>query len=229
MKIAGDCDSSEFRHYLKEPGILYGSNDVLKGKTETNRVIESSGLFGRREYNRITDRKLYLHIPTNAWSRFTGFLREYCLPWRWKAAYLDREDGTKCSRILVCPSIGNISLPDHLSQLLGKPWVDLQAEGNYEEVIGNEYIRDIRETSSSCEQRFTNILGDLHIDHGKPLYHIFRARGILSSLKYSFLNRFSNSWKEVSVQTAYVSEKILIKKSDEEPLSQLGMIRSAAS
>jgi|GEM_PF-6782299 len=56
------------------------------------------------------------------------------------------------------------------------------------------------------------------------LVPIFRSRSLFSTFKYHLLKKFSNSWKEVSIQAQGISEKILIKKCDEEYISNVGLI-----
>jgi len=56
------------------------------------------------------------------------------------------------------------------------------------------------------------------------LCHIYRPRSLFSRFKYNLLKQFTSSWKEVAIQAGQISEKILIKKSDEAVISRSGLI-----
>lgn len=228
MKIFGDENSSEFKNYAKEPGFFFGSNDVLKGSRSTVHSYTAS-FFGTSNYSKTVEPKLYLHISTNAWTTFTGKLRECFLPWRWKTAYLDQEDGTQPRQILVCTSVHDSRLPDHLGQLLGKSLflTNLINRNHYDEVFGQEFIR-LEGENNLRTTRITHPLGEmvgLHHEFSNDLLcHIYRQRSLFSKFKYNILKQFTSSWMEVAIQAGQISEKILIKKSDEEVISRAGLM-----
>ena len=228
MKIFGDIDSSEFKNYTREPGIFFGDNKFLKGTRKTTHFYSSS-MSGVRNDSKTVEPRLHLHIPKNAWTTFTGKLREYCLPWRWKAAYLDPENGTPPCRILVCTSVQEGELSDRLRELMGQSWfvTNLIHRNGYNEIFGQEFLC----LHGQNHRRKTKILhplgkmiGVYREGSNDLLCHIYRSRSLFSIFKYHLLKQFSNSWKEVVIQTAQVSEKILIKKSDEEMIVRVGLI-----
>lgn len=203
MKIIGD-HTSQFTHYKKEPGLFFGYNDVLEGEEKTVRAFS----FSRRGFQQIEKTvtpKLYIHLFNSQWSYFTGKLREYLLPWRWKVAYLQKEDG-KIERILVCTSIDDASLSPKFNETIGKTLLGIQLSklDVYGEFCGHEYIYKAPDDNKK--------------ETDYKLMHIFRRRGPLSSLKYAFLKRFSFNHKEVTfhfwLYTGPVSEKILIECGD---------------
>jgi hypothetical protein len=188
MKIFGDKNSSEFSNYAKEPGVFFGCNDVLKGSRSIVHCYTAS-FFGTSNYSKTVEPKLYLHIPTNAWTTFTGKLRECFLPWRWKTAYLDQEDGTQPRQILVCTSVHGSKLSDRLSKLLGKSLflTNLINSNHYDEVFGQEFIR-LQGENSQRTTKVTHPLGEmigLHLEFSDNLLcHIYRPRSLFSRFKY---------------------------------------------
>lgn len=229
MKIYGDEASTQFRTYVQEPGIIYGHNDVLVGDRQTNRRITSSFLGATDEWV-TTQSKLYLHIFNSFWSSFTGALREYFLPWRWKAAYLDQENGTRPQRILVCTSVHGRELSDHLNALIGQSLfiTNLMIANQYVEIFGQEYLR-IYSQNGLHENRIVSPLGEwvgLHIEINSQydLCHIHRIRGIFSLLKYHFLKNLSTEWEEVAIQAGLVSENVLIKRNNRTNISKMGLL-----
>lgn len=224
MRIFGDESSSEFKNYAKEPGVFFGSNDVLKGSRQTSQCSTYS-FFGNSKYTETVEPKLYLHIPTNAWTTFTGRLREYFLPWRWKAAYLAQENGTELRRILVCTSVEGGKLSHHLSRLIGKSLflTNLINSRCYNEIFGQEFLS--LQGENRREIRISHPLGEmigLHLEYSDTVFcHIYRPRSLFSTFKYHLLKQFSASWKEVAIKAGQVSENILIKKSDEKAISSL--------
>ncbi len=229
MKIFGDRNSSKFKNYDKESGFFFGHNDVLKG-TKRDAHHYSISYFGTSYHLKTVEPKLYLHIPTNAWTTFTGKLREYFLPWRWKTAYLDQEDGTRPRQILVCTSVHDGELSDRISDLLGKSLflTSLIDSDHYYEIFGQEFI-GLKGENSQRWTKITHPLGEIAgvqyiVSNDFHLFcHIYRRRGLFSRFKYNLLKRFSSSWKEVAIQSGHVSEKILINKSDEQVISRSGL------
>lgn len=223
MKIFGDKNPSRLT-YVKEPGFFFGSNDVLKGFKRVVSYTINTSVF-RGTYSKTIKPKLYLHISENAWTTFTGKLREYFLPWRWKTAYLDLENGTQPRQILVCGT----GLSDRLKLLLGRSLflMNLINSNHYDEVFGQEFIRLPGENRRG-KTKIAHPLGEWIVSHVKfsnDLFcHIYRSRSLFSRFKYNLLKQFSSSWKEVAIQAGQISEKILIKKSDEEAISRSGLI-----
>lgn len=224
MKIFGDKISTKFKNHAKEPGFFFGSHDVLKGSKKTFKWYSKS-FFGDHQHSKTVRPKLYLHIPTNAWTTFTGKLREYLLPWRWKTAYLDQENGTQPRKILVCTSVHDGQLTDHLSKLIGKSLfvTNLINSNQYDEYFGQEFIR-LQGNIGLHRKKITHPLSEKLGSHDEftnsILCHIYTKRSLFSRFKYNLLKQFSSSWKEVAVQAGQISEKILIKKSDEAVISQ---------
>lgn len=231
MKIYGDIVSAQL---AKMPGVIYGHNDVLTRERESLRRATYDGLTGSTTDGMIfTPSKLYLHISNTPWSFFTGMLREYCLPWRWKGAYLDPEDGTGPQRILVCPSVDG-ELFGILNQVIGQSSVfviNLIKGERYEEHYGREYLKIPRQ-GSTHNIEIIHPLGEwagsvTKFNRPFDLCHIHRIRGVFSSLKYHFLKTFSSEWEEVFMQAGQVSENVLIKKNDRAAISRVGLIFTA--
>lgn len=226
MKIFGDESSTEFKNFATEPGALFGHNDVLKGSEKT---VQSYTLSFWENSTSLKTKtftpKLYLHIPTNPWTTFTGKLREYFLPWLWKTAYLDIDQ----RKILVCASVQEGKLSPHLSKLLGKSWFVTNLINNnlYDEIFGQDFIR-LRGEGNQRTIKVAHPLGEkigVHAEFTSDLLcHIYRPQSLFSTFKYTLLKQFSSSWKEVVIQVGRVSENVLIKKSDEEVLSRAGLI-----
>lgn len=227
MKIYGDVASSKFKTHVREPGIICGHNDVLMGNRLTFRNITFS-FFGNRDESITVQPKLYLHISNTGWSSFTGILREYFLPWRWKAAYLDQENGTQPQRILVCTSVCEGELSDHLRLLLGKSLfvTNLINANRYYEIFNQEYL--IIPRQEYCINTISHPLGEwlgLHTLFGSNnLCHIHRVRGVFSSLKYHFLKHFSREWEEVAIRAGQISENVLIKRNDRVIIAGSGLL-----
>jgi len=223
MKIFGDKSSSKFKNYVREPGTFFGSNDVLKGPKKTFPCYDFS-LFGNSSYLQTVEPKLYLHIPTSLWTTFTGKLREYLLPWRWKTAYLDREDGTPLRQILVCTYVKDGKLSDRLKTLLGKSLLVANLVNNhcYDEIFGQEFLL-LQGQNSRDSTLISDPLGEgLRAISSNDLYcHIYRPRSLFSKFKYNLVKKFSTSWKEVTMRVEGVSEQILIRKSDEAKIAHL--------
>ncbi len=189
MKIYGDEASTRFKTYVQEPGTICGHNDVLVGDRRTVRYMTASS-FGTTDENITTQPKLYLHIFNSFWSSLTGILREYCLPWRWKVAYLDQENDTPPQRILVCTSVHDGELSDRLNAVIGQSLfvTNLINANQYGEIFGQEYLR-IPSQNGRHHNRITHPLGEWagsHTECNNPddLCHMHRIRGVFSLLKY---------------------------------------------
>jgi hypothetical protein len=74
MKIFGYNNEKTYTNFIKESGYLFGHNDVFQGKETTSRIMHTS-FFGTKEYIQKYKPTLYLRVPTNYWSTFTGKLR----------------------------------------------------------------------------------------------------------------------------------------------------------
>lgn len=231
MKIYGYEAESVFTTYHQEPGAIYGHNDVLTG--ERVQVHRTTYSFWRTSSETITRQpKLYLHFSQTFCSKVTGLLRECCLPWKWKVAYLDRENGTPLERILVCTDVYDVEMPDELNQVLGNPplIVNLINSGRYQEIFNREYLQVPRENGRQ-EIRINHPLGALvgqHLEPNSPnqLCHIYRIRGIFSRVIYHLLKTFSSTWEEVALRSGQFSEKILVKQEDRALLTRAGLIVS---
>lgn len=127
MHIYGD-DSTFTK--LDTQKSFFGEIDVFKGKTKK-----------LKNGKKITP-ALHVHIPKNLWSNFTGKLRG-CLFWRWKSAYLVKENGKTPKKVLVCTSVQNGKLPPTLKKVLGKSWFVAHAclQNRYVTSFGREYLR----------------------------------------------------------------------------------------
>lgn len=229
MKIYGDDVSTLFKTYTQEPDLIYGYNDVLVGDRSITRkfTFSSSGNISKTI---VIQPKLFLHISNTVWSSFTGMLKEYFLPWRWKVAYLDQENGTPPQRILVCTRVHDGKLSDRLKKVIGHSMfaINLINANYYDEIFGQEYLRTPRQ--GQPEQTFTHPLGksfglQIGYNHPNHLCHIYRIRGIFSLLKYHFLKNFSQEWEEVAMQIGQISENVLIKRNDRMLISTTGLIR----
>ncbi len=225
-KIVG-C--SEFKFHDQIRGFFRWS-DVLKGKARTIEYRTHS-FFGDSSYSKLIEPKLYFHASVSAWTTFTGKLREYCLPWRWKSAYLDpEENGKPPYRILVCTAVQEGKLPDDLRKVVGKSWflTNLTINNHYNEFHWQEFLELPGQNDSFNTIRMSHPLGDCfgnttYVTSGS-LCHIYRRRTLFSTLKYLFLRQFSTSWKEVAIQAGNVSEKMLIQKTDEQAICNAGLI-----
>lgn len=225
MKIYGD--NSEFRTHAQEG--LFGNNDVLKGKKSTIRGFHSN-LFGTSHFIKTLDPTLHLHIPKTTWSTFTGKLREYCLPWRWKTAYLDQEDGTPPRKILICTSVRDGNLSEKLKILLGKSLfvANLIKLGSYDEYWGDEYLA-LKGQNDKGSTLIIHPLGEMvgrAAVCGNVLFcHIYRQRSLFSTFKYYLIKYLSTRWKEIALEAGQTSERVLIKKSDEEAILRSGLMQ----
>ncbi len=228
MKIYGDEDSSLLRTYFQKFGMIYGHNDVLKGPQKTVHSVSTGFLWGTTEKTKTFEPKLYLHISNTGWSSFTGILREYFLPWRWKAAYLDQEDGACLKRVLVCTSADEGTLSKRLHSLLGRSLfvTNLIKNNHYDEIFGQEFFRLPR--SGTGKQEITHPLGKWVGSHFSlstvQLYHINRIRGVYSRVKYNLLKRFSGQWEEVAIKAGNIVENVLIKRNDRAAIARAGLI-----
>lgn len=228
MKIYGDETTTQFRTYAQEPGSVWGHDDVLMGnREEINRI--SISFFGYSNGMVTVQPKLYLHISNTFWSSLTGLFREYCMPWRWKAAYLDQEDGTMPQRILVCTSVYDGRLSDRLNSVLGQSLfvTNLINVGQYEEVFGQEYLKIPRQNGAHVNTIIHPLgewAGTSSSFSADDFCHIHRIRDVFSLFKYHFLKCFSSDWEEVAIQAGQVSENVLIKRSDRETISTIGLI-----
>lgn len=228
MRIWGDAKSSPFRTYAQEPGILYGHDDVLRGERQNIQQLTFS-LFGSTQKSISRQPRLYLHLFNTDWSRFTGFLREFLLPWRWKAAYLDREDGSAPERILVWTSPLEGELSEELEAVLGQPLLiaNLANDGQYCEYFGKEYL--LLPTDGEHDLEIPHPLGrwagGVSIPNSRQeVYSIHRIRGIFSFITYYLLLIFSSEWEEVEIQKGEASETMLIQRKDGAALTQAGLV-----
>ncbi len=219
MKIYGDAPTTEFTKHLKEPGLLYGHNDVLAGKPERVYRIYHS-LCESSEGWTTHQPKIYLHRFNNFWSRLTGLLREYCLPWRWKVAYLDTI-GYPYERALVCTKVKDGKLSDTLKAVIGKSssFVAMIESEKYEQIAGKEFLKSRLSDGEQCDYRIVSSWGEWS---GATLLHnstfsfqqVYRIRGIFSFFKYYYLRHFSSEWQEYQIN----DETVLLKKTYEERL-----------
>ncbi len=216
MKIFGDSDSSPYKTYVQEPGFFYGKNDVLKGEPRLSWSLKFD-MCGTHETKKMVEPRLHLHISRDAFTTFTGKLREYLLPWRWKTAYLDREDGSQPEKILVLCA----GTSDRFRELLGKSWFEtnLRAEKVHSNALHKEYLYVPAQEQSIIKR---GPFGSLFATHGPfQLCHVFRSRSPISTLKYHLLKHYSSKWKEVTLRVGEASEKVLIKRKDEPTLLNL--------
>jgi hypothetical protein len=209
MNIIGD-NNLDFSSFVKKPGILWGHDHILEGKQCIKKVFVHF-----RDVEEIYFPKLYLHIPDNKWSSFTGKLREYCLPWRWKAVYLDREEVPQ--RVLMCTSVKDGKLTESLKKIAGKSLfvAKLIQKKCYAEFSGVEYIFFVEYME---EKLSFNRLEE-------KACHIYRDRGVFSKIGYFTRKWFSFNWKEVVITVDTISEKVLIQN-DEKGNSPLEKIKS---
>jgi hypothetical protein len=195
---------------------ILGNRDVLVG--DEHRTYFP--FFGETSETDIFQRKLHIHIADTSWSRFTGFLREYLLPWRWKTAYLDREDGTFPKKILVCASPWDDTLSRHLKSLLNKSLcvANLIHSNNYEEIYDQDYLC-LPGTLRPRTTTFSHPLGAWYgrmtkINDTVQYCDVILDRGILSQIKMLFLKKFSNEWEEVWLRGGSHLQSALVKKVD---------------
>lgn len=227
MKIFGDLSSHPCTNHQKESGLCFGTHDILRGANWVQTRI-THDLFGQRVVTKTVERKIHLHIFKDTFSTITGKLREYLLPWRWKSAFLDAEDGSQPQRVLVCTSEG-------LNKIAGRSWLitNLIAEKCYTKVFGKEFLyapatevlsritHPLGELQAPAFENFNKIvhpLGEwygLHSSHGgsSKLCHFFRKRsplprsGITCSkttrvLGRKLLSRLQASLKKCSLKRA---------------------------
>lgn len=216
MSIVGDVDH---QYRIRQQEIAWwGSNDLFRGTSRNEGNLQSLV----NQFNlKVGERpKLYIHIPGGFWSTLTGKLREYCLPWRWKTAYLDEQNGSPPRRILVCT---NEHVLPPLSFLFGKSLpetqflADLYSQQRYEVIGGHEYIR-VPTANPPQRIMIQHLTTKFYATTSDIFCPIFRKQGLFSNLKYKFLQLFSDSWKEVAIRVNTYSEKILIKKVHENSL-----------
>lgn len=220
MRILGDEASTQFRTLAQEPGVVYGRHDVLVGREERIRTISISGLWGITDEMVTRRPTLYLHISNSPWTQFVAYLKEYCLPWVWKAVYLDPENGSPLERVLVYTGG---ELTDRLKAVAGLPLfiARLIDTDRYVEVLDQEFLRIPREDGLH-ENRVSHVLGEcvgVHVELGPyQLCPIYRARDLFSLLTYYFLKLFSSEWEEVMIEVITsvgdIRERILVRASD---------------
>lgn len=227
MKIYGN--NTDFKTFSEEK-TLFGSIDTLDGSTKTVATVRTSFLWGTSSYSKSFKPRLHVHIPKNAWSVFTGKLREYLLPWRWKAVYLDEEGKTTTpKKILICTSLSEGELPDGLNKLAGASWfkTNLIARGIYYEVFGKEYFvfGVPKRLDTEIAHPLGRIFGVMHKSGPFQFFPIYRARDLLSTCRYYLLKRFSSDWKEVPIKAGNVIENMLIKKSHEAAIASYNSVK----
>lgn len=253
MKIYGDeikPNTLHFRKHIQESGAIYGHNDVLlEGEGDIKHTVThtTSSFFGVSTESYTYQPKLYFHISNSVWSSLTGIFREYCLPWRWKAAYLDGEDGTPLQRVLVCTSVEG-GLSDRLELLFGKSLfiTHLINANHYHEAfsavknlfVNMEHLRIPRQegdkdtSNTPCGLRGTSKIihplgawcGVQQEWSGDHLCHIHSVQGVFSLLKYYLLKTFSKEWEEVTIRINQVSENVLIKRNERTLIARTGLI-----
>jgi len=229
MRIYGDEASTRFKTFTQESGVLLGKNDLIVGDKETCRHMTFS-FFGNTDEMITTQPKLYLHVSGTLWSSFTGLMREYCLPWRWKVAYLDQGNDSPPKRVLACTSVHDGELSDRLQKVIGQTLfvASLINSGHYDEVFGQEYLR-IPTEDHQGENRIIHPLGEwagLHLEPDSPdfLCQIYRIRGIFSLVMYHLLRTFSTQWKEVILRSDRFFEVALVRKNKVDIISKAGLI-----
>lgn len=216
MRILGDEASTQFRTLAQEPGVVCGCHDVLVGREERIRTISISGLWGITDEMVTRRPTLYLHITNSPWTTLVAYLKEYCLPWAWKAVYLDSENGLPLERVLVYTGG---ELTRRLQTVAGQPLfiAHLINADRYVEAMGQEFLRIPREDGLH-ENRVSHILGEcvgVHVDIGPyQLCPIYRARDLFSLLTYYFLKLFSSEWEERTISIGNTQETLLVRTSD---------------
>lgn len=229
MRIYGDEASTQFKTFKQEPGILWGKNDLIEGDKKTFRRMTFS-FFGNTDESITTQPKLYVHISSTPWSTFTGLLRKYCLPWRWKVAYLDQDNKSLPKEVLICTSVLDGELSDRLQEVVGQTLfvASLLNSNKYAEIFGQEYLRIPRD-DHRCGNRIIHPLGEwagLHLEPNSSdnLCHIYRIRGIFSLVMYHLLKIFSSQWNEVTLKSDRFSEFALVKRNEADIISKAGLI-----
>jgi hypothetical protein len=219
-KIYGDEASTQFKTFVQEPGWVWGHNDVLIGDRISG-VLTKSSCFGTTKKGVSYLPKLYLHISNSFWSSFTGMLRKFCLPWRWKAVYLKEGNDPAPKPILICTNVHQGKLSDRLNALVRQSLfiTNLIDDNRYEEIFGREYLK-VPSQSGEQSIRFAHPLGEcvgLRITGttNVDFCHIRRIRGVFSFFQYHLLKRLSSNWKEVIIHAGDVSERVLMKKSNQ--------------
>jgi len=210
MKILGSNEVlSKLNKQELEAGYLFGSNDVLTGSSQ--------------------EKKLYLHISNSLWSKFTGTLREYLLPWRWQSVYLDHSHetmdtrfsaGAQFERVLVnMPAKRNIYF-QNLEDLAGKSLfiTHLINENGYSEVACREQIHTVIPNNAKIPgaQEVRTIqwkkIPNRPLPQDRTTQHMYRIRGLYSFCMYHLKKHFSSSWNEVKVEAGGMTETVLVAK-----------------
>lgn len=227
MKINGE-KIPQLEHHIRDAGLLWGSNDHLSGTLSTIDVIVYS-MFGVKREVREVQPKLHFHIPNSKWSCFTGWIRQYLLPWRWKVGYLDKEDESAPQKILVCTKVNDEKLADTINSLFNRPIhiATLSKRKNYTEILSQEFLKIQRDTPQNL--KIIHPLGEgfgsyFETDCYFDVYHIRRIRGIFSRLTHLFYKNFSRDWSVARLRVGVISENILIKSADHAPLRAAGFI-----
>lgn len=224
MKILGEKKSS-FPHFVQEKG-LFGVNDTLKGKPITRTWYECN-MFGETKYSQTMTPTLYLHLFKNCSSTFTGYLREYLLPWRWQAVFL--KEGMNFQRALVCTAPLGKDLPEKIKLALGKSKLiaHLIEKDSYEEIQGKEFIKIDDGITRSYEilHPWGKFFGSFTGFIKGQICQIYRKQNFFSFLTYYFLKIFSSALQEVTLGVKGTQEKVLIKKEDREILQTQGFLK----
>lgn len=225
MKIVGDNNSNPCNTHVKESVFCLGTRDYLKGPNWVRQRISDQFFWGHSVEVKTVENKIHLHISKDTFSSITGKLREYLLPWRWKSAFLDAEDGSQPQRILVCTSqLSSTRLDGVVGKLRFITY--LIAKKCYSEIFGKEFLyAPGADGPSEVIHSLGKWYGYSHSDGHSKMCHFFRKRSLYSTLKYHLLKQYSTTWKEATLQIAGISEKVLIKKTDELPLSKLTAAR----
>lgn len=227
MKIFGEI-TPQFPHHIRKPGILWGCDDLLAADRSQIHIFESD-VFGEREVVKEVEPTIYFHIANSKWSSFTGWIRQHLLPWRWKVAYLDKEDESKPEKILVCTVVKDGNLSDKIKSLLNTPLhiATLSKNQNYTEILSQEFLKIKRSTPQRL--RIIHPLGKGFGYHFESncffdVYPIKRIRGIFSRLTHFMYKNFSRDWSAATLRVGAISENILIKTADRPPLKAAGFI-----
>lgn len=230
MQIYGDEPLTQFKRFEHEPGILWGNNDLVKGEKEKFQRMTSS-FFGTKDERIAREPKIYLHISSTPWSTFTGRIRKYGLPWRWKVIYLDQGDQSLPKEALLCTSVHDGELSERLQQVVGQTRfvLSLLNSNQYAEIFGQEYLR-IADGSAQHGNRIVHPLGEWAGLHLEPistdtLCRIYRIKGIFSLVRYHLLKFVSSQWKEVTLQSDRFSETVLVKRNEFEDIYKSGLIK----
>lgn len=201
MQFIG-CDQMFFKGH--EKGRFWGKNDLLAGLDQSGKSVFSS---------------IYLHYSDTSWAKFTGFLREHMLPWRWKAVWV-RNGQEAPRRILICTAGEGGELSKKMRDIYNQSllFTLLISLGRHKEIKGTDFFI----IKGTTEIKNLGRWGCRPVNAPDHNYQIHRIRSLFSFFTYHFKRLFFSSWKEVSIEIQYegisASEKILIRADDEKQL-----------